>query len=101
MRAFAGSYDGDWETQVEAVEGLVAAGAVCILITPSDPAALAEVVRRAREAGVLVIALDTPFDPSGTVDATFAMDNFRSGELIGIWARAMTDLSVPDVRIVT
>ena len=34
---------------------------------------------------MLVIALDTPFDPA---DATFATDNFRADELIGKWARA-------------
>lgn len=101
LRAMAGRYDGDWETQVEAVESLVAGGAAGILITPSDPAALADTVREAREAGVLVIALDTPFDPPDTVDATFATDNFRAGELIGRWARARTDASVSEARIVT
>ena len=37
-----------------------------------------------------MIALDTPFDRdlADTVDATFATDNFRAGELIGQWARA-------------
>lgn len=101
LRAMAGRYDGDWETQVGAVESLVAGGAAGILITPSDPAALADTVREAREAGVLVIALDTPFDPPASVDGTFATDNFRAGELIGLWARARTDVSVPEVRIVT
>jgi ABC-type sugar transport system substrate-binding protein len=57
FRSFAGKYDGDTEAQIEAIESLVAAGAKGILITPSDPAALADTVRRAREAGVLVIAL--------------------------------------------
>jgi len=50
---------------------------------------------------VLVIALDTPFNLPGSVDATFATDNFRAGELIGVWARARTDLLWADVRIVT
>lgn len=88
MRTFAGEYDGDVEAQIEAIESLVAAGAKGILITPSDPAALADTVRRAREAGVLVIALDTPFDPADAADATFATDNFKAGELIGKWAAA-------------
>lgn len=101
LTARAGRYDGDWETQAEAVESLVASGAAGILITPSDPAALADAVRKARDAGVLVIALDTPFDPLASVDGTFATDSFKAGELIGVWARARTDLSVPDVKIVT
>ena len=88
FRSFAGKYDGDTEAQIEAIESLVAAGAKGILITPSDPAALADTVRRAREAGVLVIALDTPFDPADAADATFATDNFLAGELIGKWAAA-------------
>ena len=101
LHTFAGRYDGDWETQVEAVNRLVAGGAVGILITPSDPAVLSDTVRMAREAGVLVIALDTPFDSPTSVDATFATDNFRAGELIGMWVRARTDMSGLDVRIVT
>ena len=88
LRTFAGKYDGDNAAQIEAIESLVAAGAKGILITPSDPAGLADTVRRAREAGLLVIALDTPFDPVDSADATFATDNFRAGELIGQWAAA-------------
>jgi len=88
LRTFAGKYDGDNEAQIEAIESLVAAGAKGILITPSDPAGLTETVRRAREAGLLVIALDTPFDPPETADVTFAIDNFKAGELIGQWAAA-------------
>lgn len=100
LRTFAGKYDGDNEAQIEAIESLVAAGAKGILITPSDPVGLADTVRRAREAGVLVIALDTPFDPPESADATFATDNFRAGELIGQWAAAkMGDTST--ARIAT
>ena len=88
LRTFAGKYDGDNEAQIEAIESLVAAGAKGILITPSDPAGLTETVKRAREAGLLVIALDTPFDPPESADATFATDNFKAGELIGQWAAA-------------
>jgi len=88
LRTFAGKYDGDNQAQVEAIESLVAAGAKGVLITPSDPAGLADTVKRAREAGLLVIALDTPFDPPETADATFATDNFKAGELIGQWAAA-------------
>ena len=88
LRTFAGKYDGDNQAQVEAIESLVAAGAKGVLITPSDPAGLTDTVKRAREAGLLVIALDTPFDPPETADATFATDNFKAGELIGQWAAA-------------
>ncbi|GBD42470.1 Ribose import binding protein RbsB [bacterium HR39] len=99
LRSFAGRYDGDYQSQVEAIESLIAAGAKGILITPSDPQALLPAVRKAREAGILVIALDTPFDPVDAADATFATDNFRAGELIGQWARLTLGEAAAEARI--
>ena len=101
LRTFAGLYDGDAESQVRAIETLVAESAHGILITPSDPATLDGAVERARQAGVLVIALDTPFDPPNAVDATFATDNFRAGELVGMWARTRLGAAAADARIAT
>src|SRR3989475_5126020 len=43
---------------------------------------------KARKKGVLVIALDTPTDPQSAVDALFATDNMKAGELIGKYAKA-------------
>ncbi len=92
LRTFAGKYDGDNETQVAAVENLVNAGAKGILITPSDTKAIVPAIQRARAAGILVIALDTPLDPIDAADATFATDNFKAGVLIGEWAaKTMAD----------
>src|SRR5687768_15605751 len=88
LRSYAGKVDGDNEGQVAAIESLIAAGAKGILITPSDTKAIVPAVQRARDAGVLVIALDTQLEPSDAADATFATDNFRAGELIGEWAAA-------------
>lgn len=101
LRSYAGKYDGDNGAQVEAIESLVAAGAKGILITPSDPAALADTVKLARDAGVLVIALDTPFDPPEAADATFATDNFKAGELIGEWAKATMGARAAEAKIAT
>jgi fructose transport system substrate-binding protein len=86
LRSFAGKVDGDNETQVAAVESLISAGAKGILITPSDSKAIVPTIEKARQAGILVIALDTPLDPPNAADATFATDNFKAGELIGQWA---------------
>jgi fructose transport system substrate-binding protein len=86
LRTFAGRYDGDNETQIAAMEDLINAGAKGVLITASDTKAIVPVVQRARAAGVLVIALDTPLDPIEAADATFATDNFKAGVLIGEWA---------------
>ena len=48
-------------------------------------------IKKARDAGLFVIALDTPPDPADTVDITFATDNFKAGELIGKWTAAQLD----------
>ncbi|WP_283131802.1 sugar ABC transporter substrate-binding protein [Enterovibrio norvegicus] len=99
VSSFAGRYDGDTDSQVQAIENLIAAGASGILITPSDPDALAPAVKRARDAGVLVIALDTPFTPASMADATFATDNFLAGKLIGEWAKAKMGDKAADAKI--
>ncbi|OWX98838.1 sugar ABC transporter, partial [Thioclava sp. F1Mire-8] len=99
LNTYAGKLDGDVESQVAAVESCIAAGAKGILITPSDSRALAPAVTKARDAGALVIALDTPFEPADTADATFATDNFKAGELIGQWANAKMGDKAKDAKI--
>ncbi|MFN3292724.1 MAG: substrate-binding domain-containing protein, partial [Gemmobacter sp.] len=101
LQTFAGKIDGDVETQIAAVESCVASGAKGILITPSDSRALAPAVTAARAAGLLVIALDTPFEPADTADATFATDNFTAGVLIGQWARAKLGDAAATAKIAT
>ncbi|MDA2805520.1 substrate-binding domain-containing protein [Nocardiopsis suaedae] len=87
LQTFAGDYDGDNDTQVRAVENLVAQGADGILITPNDSEAIVPALEAARSQGVTVLALDTPTRPADAVDATFATDNFLAGELIGEWSQ--------------
>jgi len=99
LLTYAGAIDGDVESQVAAVESCIAAGASGILITPSDSRALEPVITQARDAGLLVIALDTPFEPADTADATFATDNFEAGRLIGAWAAATLGEDAADARI--
>jgi len=99
LSTYAGKVDGDVESQVAAVETCIAGGAKGILITPSDSRALEPVVTQAREAGVLVIALDTPFEPADAADATFATDNFKAGELIGQWAKAKMGENAANAKI--
>jgi fructose transport system substrate-binding protein len=99
LQSFAGKYDGDNETQVAAIENLIAAGAKGILLTASDTKAIVPSVEKARQAGILVIALDTPLEPIGAADATFATDNFKAGELIGAWAAKTLGDKAADARI--
>ena len=84
----AGKFDGDNAGQVTAIENMVAAGVKGILITPSDSKAIVPAVAKAKAKGVLVIALDTPTEPESAVDALFATDNLKAGELIGEYAKA-------------
>ena len=87
LQTFAGKQDGDNESQVQAIENLISSGAKGFLITPSDSKAILPSIDKARQQGLLVIALDTPTDPPDAVDATFATDNFQAGRLIGQWAK--------------
>jgi fructose transport system substrate-binding protein len=86
LKSYAGKVDGDNDSQVAAIESCIADGAKGILITASDTKAIVGPVQKARDAGVLVIALDTPLDPIDAADATFATDNLEAGKLIGAWA---------------
>ena len=55
-------------------------------------------IKKARDAGLYVIALDTPPDPANTVDITFATDNFKAGKLIGQWAASPDGRQAGDDR---
>ena len=109
LQSFAGKRDGDNESQVAAVENLISAGAKGLLITPNDSKAIVPSLDKARQAGMLVIALDTQTEPPNAADVTFATDNFAAGQLIGRWAAAkfkgkqakiaMLDLSPEQVSV--
>ena len=87
FQAYAGEKDGDAAPQISAIENCVAAGAKGILITPSNDS-VGPMLKDARAAGILVIALDTPLADPEAQDMTFATDNFEAGLLIGKWAAA-------------
>jgi fructose transport system substrate-binding protein len=99
LKSYAGKIDGDHESQVAAIETCIADGAKGILITASDTKAIVDSVKQARDAGILVIALDTPLEPIDAADATFATDNFKAGELIGQWAKATLGDAAADAKI--
>jgi fructose transport system substrate-binding protein len=84
----AGKFDGDNAGQVTAIENMVTAGVKGILITPSDTKGIVPAIKKARDKGVLVIALDTPTDPQTATDALFATDNLKAGVFIGKYAKA-------------
>ena len=82
----AGKEDGDEQGQIAAIEDAIANGDKGILITPNGPG-VNPAIKKARDQGLYVIALDTPPDPPDTVDITFATDNFKAGQLIGQWTK--------------
>lgn len=84
----AGKSEADNAGQVTVIENMIAAGAKTIMITPTDTKAIIPAVKKAREQGVMVIALDSPTDPAEAVDALFATDNFKAGVLIGQYAKS-------------
>lgn len=95
-----GASDTDVTSQEAALADMVAEGVDGILIAPTDPVALLPAIQEARDAGVLVLALDTPVDPPEAVDAFFATDNEAAGRSIGEYAAAKADDLGLDPRVV-
>ncbi len=80
----SGKDESDYAGQIAAIENAVSAKQAGILIVPVSTEVNAAITK-ARDAGLFVIALDTPPDPADIVDITFATDNFEAGKLIGQW----------------
>ena len=98
LKAFAGVKDGDAGPQITAIENCMAAGVKGILITP-DNDSVGPDLKKARAAGILVIALDTPLADKDAQDMTFATDNFEAGLNIGKWAKAQMGDKAKDAKI--
>ena len=90
LKYAAGKSSSDNASQIAAIENMTTAGAKGILITVADAKAENAAISKARKAGVLVIALDSPTSPRNAVDALFATNNVDAGILIGKYARAAT-----------
>jgi fructose transport system substrate-binding protein len=99
VQSFAGKKDGDNESQVTAVENLITQGAKGFLLTPNDTEGIVPSVDKARQAGLLVVALDTQLEPPDAADITYATDNYRAGLLIGQWAKAKFEKEGKDAKI--
>ena len=86
----SGKQEGDDAGQIAAIEQAIVRGDKGILITPMSTG-VNDAIKKARDAGLFVIALDTPPDPPETVDITFATNNREAGQLIGKWAASTLD----------
>jgi fructose transport system substrate-binding protein len=98
LQAFAGEKDGDATPQITAIENCVASGVKGILITPSNDD-VGPALKAARDAGILVISLDTELGDKEAQDITFATDNFQAGVLIGQWAKAQMGDAAANAKI--
>ena len=94
----AGKNSSDNASQIAAIENMVTAGVKGILITVADAKAENAAIAKARKAGVIVIALDSPTAPTTAVNALFATNNLNAGILIGRYARAATKGKTGDDR---
>jgi fructose transport system substrate-binding protein len=95
LTAAAGTADGDNDSQVTAVQNMVAAGVKAILITPNDSTAIVPTLLDAQKKGIFVAALDTPTDGNKGVDATWATDNTKAGEEQGAYVKAALGSTTP------
>ena len=95
LTAAAGTADGDNDSQVTAVQNMIASGVKAILITPNDSKAIVPTLVDAQSKGVFVAALDTQTEDNKGVDATWATDNFKAGEQQGAYVKAALGSTTP------
>lgn len=100
LQVATGDGQSDVDSQIKSIENFVAAGAVAILITPAGDGVI-PAIKKAQDAGVLVLALDSPLGDGSGIDGTFATDNYLAGQLVGEWAKAKFDASGTQARIAT
>jgi ribose transport system substrate-binding protein len=74
------SADNDLGKQCQQIDDCIAAGAQIIVLNACDSEGIAPAVKRAKKAGVVVIASDVA--ASGGVDATMTSDNFEAGAMV-------------------
>jgi fructose transport system substrate-binding protein len=95
LTAAAGTADGDNDSQVTAVQNMIASGVTAILITPNDSKAIVPTLLDAQKKGIFVAALDTPTEGNQGVDATWATDNTEAGRQQGAYVKAALGSTPP------
>ncbi len=71
----------DLNTQTGQMDTFISAGVDIIVLNAADTAGIAPAVRRAKEAGIVVVAADVNAD--GGVDATVTSNNYQAGTQAG------------------
>jgi fructose transport system substrate-binding protein len=81
---------GDSATQIATIENMINRGAKGITLDPANATALVPIVKKARDAGIVVVTTNTSLAPMTAADAAYETDNLQAGVLIGQWAKAIT-----------
>ncbi|MEZ5257377.1 MAG: substrate-binding domain-containing protein [Ilumatobacteraceae bacterium] len=81
MKLLTGHGEGDSLKQTAQIEDLLVKGIDVLIVSPTDAAALAPVVKRAADEGVKIIASDRNVDTA--VDSYIGADNVLSGKVAG------------------
>lgn len=71
-------FEYDLGKQVTQIDNFIAAGVDLILLNPGDPKAIGPAIKKAKDAGIVVVAVDTAADGA---DATVTTDNIQAGEI--------------------
>ncbi len=71
-------YDYDIGKQFTQIDNFIAAGVDLILLNPGDPKAILPAIKKAQEAGIVVVAVDTAAEGA---DATVQTNNTQAGEI--------------------
>ncbi|MEU0809999.1 substrate-binding domain-containing protein [Streptomyces sp. NPDC005970] len=75
--------DGDANQQAAQIDNMIATGHKLLVVAPVDGAALADVLKRAKDAGIKVIAYDVPLLNTDAVDYYVSFDSRKAGRLQG------------------
>lgn len=87
LQVTAGKSDDDTTSQINQIDQAVAAGDKGIIIALNGDA-VNSALMRARKAGLIVVAVDTPPIPSSVANVTYATNNTEAGTLDGRWMAA-------------
>lgn len=71
-------FEQDLNKQVDQIDSFIAAGVQMILLNPGDPNALAPSIKKAKNAGIVVVSVDTA---AKGADLTVTTDNVKAGEV--------------------
>jgi fructose transport system substrate-binding protein len=98
LQITAGKTDDDSTSQIQQIEQAIAAGDKGIIIALNGDA-VNNALDKAKAAGLIVVAVDTPPIPASVADVTYATDNTQAGLLDGKWAAAKLNGGSADIAM--